>query len=170
MLNTFLLTVINILYCGQRRNQVQESKTIVGVCFRKSTVPGFAGSGSVVLVRTETQEIRRVKHEARGVIIAWRGPWAAKVQVFVKGARVPACARWGQALDVLSLLNAIDYQPQEMREGPPSQDRAKQSPNQNLLRVLCLLATSWSLLGGKRSRPSFFSRSSETRRVGSGHR
>lgn len=37
-------------------------------------MPRFAGSDSVVLLRTEVEEIRKGKHEARGVIIIWGDP------------------------------------------------------------------------------------------------
>lgn len=41
----------------------------------KQGMPGLAGSGSAVLVRTEAEEIRKVKHEAGNARITWGGPW-----------------------------------------------------------------------------------------------
>lgn len=70
-------------------------------------MPGLAGSGSVVPVRIEAKEFEKGQDEPRGVIIIWGGPRKAhgstgyrdaRIQVFVREAKVPGWAHWGKGL------------------------------------------------------------------------
>ena len=159
-----MLTLINILYHGQGRNQIQESKTVAGVRARKSGMSGLAAGISVVQVRIETTEIRKVKHEAGGAVTTWKGSWERGMQIY-RSLPEFLGVHTGAGL---SLLNTTEYQPPRDERHSPT---ARHSPNQNLFSVFHLLpATIGSFLGGKSMRPPFCSRPSGTRRVASGHR
>lgn len=54
----------------------------MGVRARKSRVSGLVVGSSVVRVRIETTEIRKVKHEAGGAVTTQKGSWERGMQVY----------------------------------------------------------------------------------------